>query len=203
MTQFAFGSGTLIGKRTDVSGQPPALLGAPSLTNGQQAALQLDAAGALKVAGLRPLLAAATFTPGTGYTLNENMGGLLTLSFGVANTPVLLDFATVAWYGVTATSGISVVIFLASPSTTFTDGASPTWNSADAAKIARVIEVGALMNAAAMAVWGQASSASFPSGFPTEAKTDSSGNLYVALIAGGTISSTSPGTANVQLGARY
>ncbi len=27
MTQFAFGSGTLIGKRTDVSGQPPALLG--------------------------------------------------------------------------------------------------------------------------------------------------------------------------------
>ena len=23
MTQFAFGSGTLIGKRTDVSGQPP------------------------------------------------------------------------------------------------------------------------------------------------------------------------------------
>jgi hypothetical protein len=27
MTQFAFGSGTLIGKRTDVTGQPPALLG--------------------------------------------------------------------------------------------------------------------------------------------------------------------------------
>ena len=27
MTQFAFGSGTLIGKRTDLSGQPPALLG--------------------------------------------------------------------------------------------------------------------------------------------------------------------------------
>jgi hypothetical protein len=27
MTQYAFGSGTLIGKRTDVSGQPPALLG--------------------------------------------------------------------------------------------------------------------------------------------------------------------------------
>ena len=27
MTQFAFGSGTLIGKRTDVSGTPPCLLG--------------------------------------------------------------------------------------------------------------------------------------------------------------------------------
>ena len=27
MTQFAFGSGTLIGKRTDVTGTPPALLG--------------------------------------------------------------------------------------------------------------------------------------------------------------------------------
>src|SRR5580704_8157297 len=27
MTQFAFGSGTLIGKRTDVTGQPPCLLG--------------------------------------------------------------------------------------------------------------------------------------------------------------------------------
>ena len=27
MTQFAFGSGTLIGKRTDVTGTPPCLLG--------------------------------------------------------------------------------------------------------------------------------------------------------------------------------
>ena len=27
MTQYAFGSGTLIGKRTDVTGTPPALLG--------------------------------------------------------------------------------------------------------------------------------------------------------------------------------
>jgi Flp pilus assembly pilin Flp len=177
-----------------------------SLSNGQQAALQLDSLGGLLLSGLRPIVVTATFTPGTSYGNTNNVGGLVTLSFGsnFAGRTVILDYINVAFGAASFSQAINLqaLVLNGSPSTTLTDGSPPNWASADAAKVVRAVTLGGGLLSATSAQAVLQAGTTFGT---VEAICDSSGKLYVALadVSSGTCTITTPGTATVTLGARY
>lgn len=140
-----------------------------------------------------------TFTPATSYAAGNDMGGLLTLSTGLAaGTPIYIDqlFMSFSATTLTATSTCVALLFATSPTSTITDASSPTWNATDPAKLRASVNTGTTVAAGnlfstRMGVAG------------ISMITDASANIYLALLAGGTFTITGPNTATVVVEYRY
>lgn len=195
---------------TVVGIQVVASCGAASLTANTVAYLAMDTTGKLCDNGggggtsstnpiyvsppfTRPIIVTGTFTPSATYAINNDVGGLITIATGLpAGTKVLVTevyaFWTVASNSVEA--ALNLILFDQAPSTTFTDGATPTWSSTDPAKMIGGGASAELPNSAGSLLIGERIV------LGQYATVDSSGNLYAAAIAFSTFTTTTPTTAS-------
>lgn len=143
-----------------------------------------------------------TFTPGTSYSLGQNIGGLLTFATGLpSGTPVKLVrvYFSVSAGTVTAFASTQTHMYNATPSTSFADGAAPTYNVADNAKFVTVASNSVLSTG----LVGVAVSNTVFGALPSATTVDASGNLYMAFQAGGTITLVSPGLSDMSIEINY
>jgi hypothetical protein len=149
----------------------------PTLTNGQQAALSLDAAGGLALVGSRPLVVKGTINNGqTAYnTIGTCIGSLITVATGLpAGTVWTAVTARIKLLPANLTSGGSLTLhwFDANPgASTFTDNSAVSLAAADLGK-------GIFASGVALAVAGALELASFTGPRIT---VDGSGNIYLAV----------------------
>jgi hypothetical protein len=159
----------------------------PTLTNGQQAALQLDAFGGLATVGQRVLgpIKGAINNAQSSYTPSSNVlniGGLITVSTGLPAGTVL-SAVTVRVKAlasdVTAFGVPQIKIFDANPATSnFTDNVAQSLNSVDLDKLLANANVSAAAtDVGGGQIWSLAG---------TRMTLDGSGNLYFTLGVGGT-----------------
>jgi hypothetical protein len=143
-----------------------------------------------------------TFTPSASYAVDNCIGGQLTVATGLpAGTRATLQYLSLAFTAaaLTATAGVIAEIFNQSPSTSFADAVTPSYNSGDPAKIGRALSLGT----------SQINSPTgnglfFVGAAPnTDFVVDASGNIYIALISSGTYTLTTPGPATWQAVLRY
>lgn len=152
--------------------------------------------------GTRPFNATASVTFGTAYAVNQNIGGLLTVSTGLQpNTPVIIDngFVNVFAGTATAVSSVAVYIFNSLPSGTFADTVVPTFVTGDVAKLRAAVNTGAPLTTITSNVILAMRIGTAAGNYPV----DASGNLYIALIANGTFTLASVGAGQVNLQGRW
>lgn len=141
----------------------------------------------------RPLLYQTSWSPAASYAIGSVIGGgLITVNF---NTITGLNFAG-QWVSLknitfvivgsnSAGVGPQGVIFSAQPTTTFTDGSAPTWNSADYVKIQGTTKIPSL--AATAAIGGTSFSltntqVNAQPWNPMDIQCDASGKTYIAFL---------------------
>jgi hypothetical protein len=156
----------------------------PSLTNGQQAALQLDKAGGLANVGNRPFVVKGTINNGQTTYGNSGVGicvgGLVTVSTGLPPGTIVtaLTFRVkVLTSNITTTQQVVWKFFDANPtSSTYTDGAQESIAAADLGKHILVTTVAISANPQANTVvqWTDVTG--------LRLAVDSSGNFYFAFI---------------------
>lgn len=149
-------------------------------------------------------LVTATFTPSASYAAGNNFGGLLTVNPNIGyNTQYQIRRVSVCGSAATLTASANLDVFIlsASPTTTFTDASSVTWNSADNSNINSVFScVGTTAaNGQIANVFATAPSSTNPLPVPVTCQTDASGNLYVVIQAGGTWTMTTPAAFTILL----
>lgn len=140
-----------------------------------------------------------TFTPLTSYSVGQTLGGLITVSTGLgAGVKVRIETAQLAVGAATFTAGATVAlsmrIFESSPgSSTYTDGNTAVLAAADYTKVVLFhVPTGSQGSTAngEPTVW--VPTANMPHAVAT---TDGSGNIYVAWVAAGTFTMTTPAAA--------
>lgn len=155
-------------------------------------------------------LITATFTPGTSYSVGNCFGGILSAQTGTNGSSIvkLKRIMVVGSAGtLTAVSNLGIHFFnTSSTSTTFTDAASPTWNSADNSKLQYSAVLSGNLSAANGSLGATVYEAANTTAtgissivIPLAVQTDSSGNINIVLIAGGTWTLVTPAVFTVTL----
>jgi hypothetical protein len=182
-----------------------AVAGNPVLIGGSDGAdarsLLVDASGKLITPFSRLVSIGATFTPGATYAASQAFGATLAIAAGIgANMPYqmigggLVGFAS----SFSASATLQSHFFNAAPSTTFTDGSEPTWNSGDGSKWQ-----GQVTTSGTTVVSGVGVIAEQIGALPQLLTTSSSGNIYVQFISVGAWTITTPGLFTLNLALRY
>lgn len=149
----------------------------------------------------RSLMFQSTFTPATGYTIGQNIGGKFTVATGLAAgtvVKIIRAYGAISAGTVTVFTNPVLFVFNADPTTTFADAAAPTWNSADNSKVVAVnaipVNITALVGVVGM---------SFNFTYPYGITTDASGNIYFVLQSGGTNTLVTPAASFIALELGY
>lgn len=150
----------------------------------------------------RPIIKTVTFTPGTAYTVGQNIGGLFTFATGLPSGTIvklMRVYFSVSAGTVTAFASTQTHFYNATPTTPFVDAAAPVYNVADNAKFITAISNSVLTTGLVGAAVSNTTSGANAVG----AVVDSGGNLYMAFQAGGTITLVSPGLSNMSIEIAY
>ncbi len=163
----------------------------PTLTNGQQAALQLDQAAGLQTVGQRAFVVKGSINNGqTSYTNYLCVGGLITVATGLPGGTILSALAIRVKARNADLSGslpsMGIILFDANPTgSTYTDNSIQSIASADIAKAMLS------QNVTFLQALSQTGGINFLTLTGPRMAVDGSGNLYFALIVtagGGTLS---------------
>jgi len=152
----------------------------PTLTNGQQAALQLDQAAGLQIVGQRPFVVKGSINNGqTTYATRKNIGGLITVATGFPGNSLIAALTIrikALGSNVTTNSPLGLIVFDANPSSsTFTDNTTVALNSADVQKAIQlfqnVVGLGDAVATDTVITWNF--------NFTGRIATDGSGNIFL------------------------
>lgn len=162
----------------------------PTLTNGQQAAMQFDAMGGLAMVGQRPLVFKGSINNSQSLyaSANTDVGGLITVSTGLPSGTILTNVVLrvkILSSDVTALSAMYFPMFDANPT-----GSTITENTALAIVTADLSKTVLSIASASVATPTTGGVYSYTTTGPRMA-VDASGNIYFAMVTGGTTTSVS------------
>lgn len=152
----------------------------------------------------RVLVVTTTVTIGASYTAGQDVGGALSIAAGIGNnTPYRIRNITLAWTvaSATAVGGVELQVFNASLASTITDGAIPTFVSADAVKFAAAFAIGDTTAGSTNTGLFYALTTVPP--LPRSAQTDGSGNINAVALANAAITDTTPQPATLRIEIEY